>query len=50
MYKGIKTYSKALNGLIPGTKGPFPGIKGPFPGFKSLYNKLIVCVTEIVKV
>ena len=32
---------KAKNGL-------FPGTKGQFPGFKSLYNKLIIYVTEIV--
>ena len=41
MYKGIETYPQALNGLIPGTKGPLPG-------FNSLYNKLIVYVTKIV--
>ena len=41
MYKGIETYPQALNGLIPGTKGPLPGLK-------SLINKLIVYVTEIV--
>ena len=42
MYKGIETYPQALNGLIPGTKGPLPC-------FKSLYNKLIVYVTEIIE-
>ena len=41
MNKDIETYSQALNGLVPGTKGPLPG-------FKRLYNKLIVYVTEIV--
>ena len=41
MYKGIGTYPQALPGLIPGTKGRLPG-------FKSIYNKLIVFVTEIV--
>ena len=42
MYKRIKTYPQALNGLNPGTKGPLSG-------FKSLYNKLIVCVTENIQ-
>ena len=39
MYKGIETYPQALNGLIPGAKGPLSGCK-------SLYNKLVVYVTE----
>ena len=41
MYKGIETYPKALNDLIPGTKAHCQALK-------SLYNKLIVYVTEIV--